>query len=66
MAKIKEASDARIWANAIYAVRWQQSGMSFPLVWNLASDDVAAMNVTAEYQKKLAAKPAEKPAERTN
>lgn len=59
VAKIKEASDARIWANAIYAASWQRTNTSFPLVWHLASDDVAAQNVTDRYLKSAAEAPAE-------
>ena len=63
MARIGEASDERNWAHAIYAASWQQTGLSFPLVWNLPGNDVAAIDVTGEYLKKLAAKAAEKPAD---
>lgn len=47
--KIREASDARLWPHSVYATSWQRTGLSFPLVWNLADDSVSAQNVTESY-----------------
>jgi poly(3-hydroxybutyrate) depolymerase len=35
--------------HAIYASRWSQNGLHFPLVWNLPDRSVPAINVTARY-----------------
>ncbi len=37
--------------NAIYATSWKRDGLAFPMVWNIRSQDVAAVNVTDRYAK---------------
>lgn len=50
--------DSRL--NAIYAVSFQQTDTTFPLVWGTTEDDpVYAVNVTERYAKPAAQKPAE-------
>ncbi|MGB1128691.1 MAG: transglutaminase domain-containing protein [Haloferula sp.] len=47
----KDASQALEddWKQAIWASSWKRTGSHFPLVWNLGSRDVPAVNVTARY-----------------
>jgi len=40
------------WQHSIYASSWKDTGMRFPLVWNLKIDYVKAENVTDRYTKK--------------
>lgn len=40
------------WQHAIWATSWKKTGDHFPMVWNIRSKDVAAVNVTARYAKK--------------
>jgi len=47
--------------HAVYASSWKHSGHYFPLVWDLARRDVAAVKVTARYQE-LAGKDPKDPA----
>lgn len=37
--------------NAIYATSWKKEGLAFSMVWNRASQNVAAVNVTDRYAK---------------
>jgi hypothetical protein len=47
----KDASKAIAddWRHAIWATSWQRTGERFPMVWNLASDQVPGVNVTTRY-----------------
>ncbi len=38
--------------HAIYATSWSKGGVFFPLVWDEANHDVAAVNVTSRYSRK--------------
>lgn len=42
---------AEVPRHAIYATSWKNEGLAFPMVWALASKDVAAVNVTSRYAK---------------
>ncbi len=48
------ADDGR---HAIWATSWQRTGAHFPMVWNLESEDVPAVNVTDRYTAGRAAPP---------
>ena len=44
---------------AIYATSWKKEGLAFPMVWDPASQEVAAVNVTGRYAKAAAPATAE-------
>ena len=39
------------WRHAIWATSWRKTESHFPMVWNLQSREVAAVNVTSRYAK---------------
>ncbi len=53
LARVQEASDAGQWQHSIYATTWQNTGLTFPMVWNLPNTTVSAKNVTADYLRRI-------------
>lgn len=53
---VKDASQAIAgdWRHAIWATSWKKTGARFPMVWELASDQVPGVNVTARYARSAA------------
>ena len=44
------------WRHAIWATSWSRTGSHFPMVWNLQSREVAAVNVTDRYAREQGTK----------